>query len=225
MFRWQRVISSCVLAAAVTVASADELPVMKPLLGERGELLFEATFDDSAAEPLHPIAAAKAEIVDGVLRLSKRTEAKHIGVASLWKKGVEPIEDFLLEADFRWRGAYGFNFEFKKPGPVKHGDPPEFLVTFGKPADPKRPMTWAIRDNAPRNTVGSQTTPVAEGDWLRVLIEVKNGEVAAQLSDGTLVRGACNLASSPKGSPSLSFSGTDETKAVDVDNLRVWALR
>lgn len=225
MVRSYSIISSSLLAAVAVVSSADELPAMKPLLGERGNLLFEATFDGPSDEPLLPIAAAKAEIVDGVLRLSKRTEAKHIGVASLWKKGVEPIEDFLLEADFRWRGAYGFNFEFKKPGPVKHGDPPEFFVTFGKPADPKRPMTWAIRDNAPRNTVGSQTTPVAEGDWLRVLIEVKNGEVAAQLSDGTLVRGACNLASSPKGSPSLSFSGTDETKAVDVDNLRVWALR
>lgn len=133
MFRWQCVFLASILAMTAVVSSADELPAMKPLLGERGGLLFKPTFDDPAAEPLHPIAAAKAEIVDGVLRLSKRTDAKHIGVASLWKKGVEPIEDFILEADFCWRGAYGFNFEFKKPGPVKHGEPPEFFITFGKP--------------------------------------------------------------------------------------------
>jgi hypothetical protein len=225
MFRLRTIVVVSLLASVGIVASGEELPEMKPLLGERGELLFEATFDDPAAEPLHPIAAAKAEIVEGVLRLSKRTDAKHIGVASLWKRDVEPIEDFLLEADFCWRGAYGFNFEFKKPGPVKHGDPPEFFVTFGKPGDPKRPMTWAIRDNAPKNTVGMQSMPVAEGQWLRVLIEVKEGEVAVQLSNGATLRGPCNLASSPKGSPSMSFSGADESKAVDVDNLRVWAMR
>jgi hypothetical protein len=214
--------ASLVLAQAV--ALADEKPDLKPLLGERGEPLFEADFNAPDAKPLVPAASSQQVVVDGHLSLTQVKDAKHIGVVNLWGKDRPPVTDFLMQADFQWHGGHTFNVEFKKPGPVKHGDPPEFFVLFRKAADPKRPMSWSVADNAPKAVLGKESSPIEPGAWSRFLIEIRDGEVAVQLDSGQTIRGPCNLASSPKGSPSLSFAG-EGGKGVNVDNVRVWNYR
>ena len=211
-------------AVAPTVALADEKPDLKPLLGARGDLIFTEDFNGPDAKPFPVAAAAEPTIVDGHLSLKQVKDAKHIGVVNLWTKDRPPVTDMIMQADFQWDGGYGFNVEFKKPGPVKHGEPPEFFVLFNKAADPKRPMSWSVADNAPKSVVGKESTPIEPGAWSRFLIEIKDGEVAVQLDNGQTIRGKCNLASSPKASPSLSFGGVD-SKGVNVDNVRVWNFK
>jgi hypothetical protein len=85
-------------------------------------------------------------------------------------------------------------------------------------------MSVSLADNAPRAAVAKQTTTIMPGQWCRFQIEVRDGEVAVQMHDGQVIRGKCNLASDPKGSPSLSFAGVDG-KGVNVDNIRVWSFK
>jgi hypothetical protein len=211
-------------ALALTVALADEKPDLKPLLGERGDVIFAEDFNGPDAKPFPVAAAAEPTVIDGHLSLKQVKDAKHIGVVNLWTKDRPTVTDMIMQADFQWDGGYGFNVEFKKPGPVKHGEPPEFFVVFKKSADPKRPMSWSVADNAPKAVLGKESTPIEPGAWSRFLIEIRDGEVAVQLDNGQTIRGKCNLASSPKASPSLSFGGVD-SKGVNVDNVRVWNFK
>lgn len=225
-FRFTQVARSLLtgLVLAQAVALAEEKHDLKPLLGERGDLLFAEDFNAPDAKPLVPAASSQQVVVDGHLALAQVKDAKHIGVVNLWAKDRPPVTDFIMQADFQWQGAHTFNAEFKKPGPVKHGDPPEFFVLFRKPADPKRPMSWSVADNAPRAVIGKELTPIEPDDWSRFLIEIRDGEVSVQLDNGQTIRGKCNLASSPKGSPSLSFAG-ENGRGVNVDNIRVWNFK
>jgi hypothetical protein len=206
---------------------AEPLPEMKPLLGERGALLFKEDFNAPDAKPLSTIASATAQIIDGALWVSKLADAKHIGVSYLYSLGKDappPLTDFIMEADFRWDDGEGFSFEFTKPGKVEHGVAPEFFVSFGKSKDPKRPVSWSITDNAPRTSVGKESAPLRDWEWYRVLIEVRNDEVAVQLSNGQTLRGRCNLASAPKRSPSISYNGTGAT-GFSFDNFKIWEMK
>jgi hypothetical protein len=82
---------------------------------------------------------------------------------------------------------------------------------------------WQITDNAPRTTVGKHVATFAPGQWYRLMIEVRNGEVAVQLSNGQSLRGKCNLASKPKRPPQIGFG--DGAKGVLVDNIKISAFR
>ncbi len=213
--------------AVVHALHAEPLPEMKPVLGEKGALLFQEDFNAPDAKPFQMIASSTSKIVDGALWVSKLADATHIGVSyfySLGKDAPAPLTDFILQADFRWDGGTGFSFEFTKPGKVEHGVAPEYFVSFSKPKDPKRPMTWSVTDNAPRNVIGKESAPVEQGQWQRVLIEVRNNEVAVQLNNGQLIRGQCNLASTPKRSPSISYQG-DGVDGVSFDNFKIWAVK
>jgi hypothetical protein len=218
-----------VLCAALLpcLLQAESLPEMKPLLGQRGELLLQQDFNAPDAKPMNTIASATSKIVDGALWVSKLADAKHIGVSYLYSLGKDappPLTDFILQADFRWDNGESFNFEFTKPGKVEHGVAPEFFVSFGKSKDPKRPVTWSIMDNAPRTAVAKESAMLQDGVWYRVLIEVRNDEVAVQLSNGQMLRGKCNLASTPKRSPSISYNG-DGVSGFSFDNFKIWAVK
>ena len=78
--------------------------------------------------------------------------------------------------------------------------------------------------NAPGNVIGKESAPIEQGQWQRVLIEVHNDEVAVQLNNGQLIRGQCNLASTPKRSPSISYQG-DGVDGVSFDNFKIWAVK
>lgn len=215
------------LALLPGALGAEPLPELKPQLGERGALLFKEDFNAPDAKALPTIPSATALVVDGALWVSKLAEARHIGVSYLYSVGKDappPLTDFILEADFRWDDGEGFSFEFTKPGKVEHGVAPEFFVSFGKSKDPKRPVSWSITDNAPRTVVGKESAALRDWEWYRVMIEVRNGEVAVQLSNGQTLRGKCNLASTPKRSPSISFNGTGTT-GFSFDNFKIWEMK
>jgi hypothetical protein len=203
--------------------AAEPLPEIKPLLGERGDVVFTEAFDGPNAKPLEVIAAAKSEIAEGAVRLLKRPEVTHPGIAFIYGKERSPLGDFILEADFRWDDGQQFNFQFTKPGKTEHGVPPEFFIQFGRPKDPTKMGYWQITDNAPRTTVGKHVATFTPGQWYRVMIEVRNGEVAVQLSNGQSLRGKCNLASTPKRPPQIGFG--DGAKGVLVDNIKISAFR
>ncbi|HEX3135388.1 MAG TPA: hypothetical protein VHX44_17625 [Planctomycetota bacterium] len=214
-----------VMSHLAALVASEPRPDLKPVLGERGAVIFAADFNAKDAIPFSAIDSAKVDIVDSTLRLVKRAEAKHIGVAYLWKKeGPPPINDFIMQADFRFDAEDNFGFEFKRPGKVVHGDPPEFFVTIRHGKDPQKPWICSLVDNCPSTLVATQSFDLTPGQWGRVLIEVCKDEVAVQIENGPTLRGACKLASSPKGSPQISFNSNDE-KAVSLDNLTLWAVK
>lgn len=221
-------LTALLLAPLGALPAAEPLPELKPVLGARGEVLFHADFDAPDAKPFVAIASSTTKIVDGTLWVSKLADATHIGVShlcSLGKDAPAPVTDFIMQADFCWEAAgNSFGFEFTKPGKVEHGVAPEFFVKFNLPADPKRPASWSITDNAPRTIIGTQTAPMKAGEWFRVLIEVRNDEVAVQLINGQSLRGKCNRASTPKRSPTISYNG-DGVKGIRFDNFKIWTIK
>jgi len=228
---------------------AESLPEMKPLLGERGDVIFSEDFDGPDAVPLRVIRNTKSEIAEGGVSLAtkiERPEWGHGGIAFVYGKDRPALEDFILEADFRWDAGQGFAFLFDKLVKTRaHGEPPEFFIRFRRPKDATQSGYWDIRDNAPeaavgkdeapsaaqldakgpatweRITVATQEATFAPGQWYRVMIEVRDDEVAVQLSNGQSLRGRCNQASSPKGSPKI---GVGEGEFV-VDNIHISAYR
>lgn len=236
-----------------SLQAAEPLPEIKPLLGERGDVIFSESFDGPNPVPLQVIKNTKSEIAEGGVRLGtkiERPEWGHGGIAFVYGKDRPPLGDFILEADFRWDVGESFSFQFPRlraAGESPHGIPPEFFIRFRRPKDANQPGSWDIRDNAPeaavgeqgatsaprldakgrvpweRKTVGAHEATFAPGQWHRVMIEVRNGEVAVQLSNGQSLRGRCNQASSPKMSPQIG-TGPDDSEVV-VDNIKINAFR
>lgn len=208
--------------------AAEPLPEMKPLLGERGEVIFSESFDGPAPVPLRGIRNTMSEIAEGGVRLGtkiERPEWGHGGIAFVYGEDRAALGDFILEADFRWDVGQSFAFLFprlREKGESPHGIPPEFFIRFRRPEDATQPGFWDIRDNAPPNTVGKHVATFAPGQWYRVMIEVRHDEVAVQLSNGQSLRGKCNKASSPK--MSTIGTGEDGSEAV-VGNISIYAFQ
>jgi hypothetical protein len=204
--------------------AAEALPQLAPLLGERGDVIFSESFDGPKPVPLRVIPNTKSEIAEGGVSLAtkiERPELGHGGIAFVYGKDRPALGDFILEADFRWDVGQGFSFLFDKLGKTQaHGDPPEFFIRFRRPKDPTQPGYWDITDNAPRATVGKQVATFTPDQWYRVMIEVRDGEVAVQLSNGQSLRGRCNQAGSPKTSPKIGVG-----EGVLVDNIKINAFR
>ncbi len=212
-----------------SLQAAEPLPEIKPLLGERGDVIFSESFDGPNPVPLQVIKNTKSEIAEGGVRLGtkiERPEWGHGGIAFVYGKDRPALGDFILEADFRWDAGQSFGFQFprvREAGEPVHGVAPEFFIRFRRPKDATQPGSWDIRDNAPRATVGEHVATFTPGQWYRVMIEVRNGKVAVQLSNGQSLRGKCNQASSPKTSPQTG-TGPDDSEVV-VDNIKINAFR
>ncbi|MEI6714396.1 MAG: hypothetical protein WCO60_11635 [Verrucomicrobiota bacterium] len=223
-----KIVSILLAVFLPVIVKAAPLPELNPVLGEKGAVLFEENFNAPDAKPIQTISSATSMIVDGALWVSKLADAKHIGVSYLYSLGKDappPLTDFIMQADFRWDNGENFSFEFTKPGKVEHGVAPEFFVGFWKSNNPKRAGgSWSLTDNAPKNLVGKLEAPFEDGVWYRVMIEVRNDEVAVQLSNGQSLRGKCSLASNPKRSPSISYNGNGET-GFSFDNFKIWAVK
>jgi len=209
--------------------AAEALPQIVPLLGERGDVIFSESFDAPNPVPLRVIKNAMSEIAEDGVRLGtkiERPEWGHGGIAFVYGKDRQPLGDFILEADFRWDVGQSFGFQFprvREAGEPVHGVAPEFFIRFRRPKDVTQPGSWDIRDNAPKATVGEHKATFPPGQWHRVMIEVRNDEVAVQLSNGQSLRGKCNKASAPKISPQIG-TGPDGSEAV-VDNITISAFR
>jgi hypothetical protein len=227
--------------------AAEPLPQLVPVLGERGDVIFSESFDGPHPVPLRVIRNTKSEIAEGGVSLAtkiERPEWGHGGTAFVYGKDRPGLGDFILEADFRWNAGQRFAFTFDKLVKTQaHGEPPEFFIRFHRPKDPTQPGSWDIKDNAPEValgkpgatsapaldakgrvkgiTVAKQEATFAPGQWYRVMIEVRNGEVAVQLSNGQSLRGRCNQASSPKFSPKIGVGEGDFL----VDNIKISAFR
>jgi hypothetical protein len=212
----------CVVLLFSPILNGAPLPEIQPVLGQKGALLYASDFKAPNAKPTSRLTAAKAEIAGGLLQLHKLPEVSHPGIARISDaKDFPPVTDLLLEADFRWPDKGGFNFQFKKPGRPEHGVPPEFYVSLSRSADPKRPVILQLADNAPRSVVGKREITLDPETTHRIVIEVRNGEVAVQVDGGEPLRGPCNLASAPKSCPDIGF----DNQGVAFESIKIWSLR
>jgi hypothetical protein len=198
------------------------LPEIPPVLGQKGALLYSSDFKAPDAKPTTKVTAARAEIIDGLLHLHKLPEVSHPGIARISDaKDFAPLTDLILQADFRWPERGEFNFQFKKPGRPEHHAPPEYFVKLTRSAVPGRPVILQLKDNAPAALVARKEITLEPGDWHRVLIEVRNGEVAVQVDGGEPLRGSCNLASAPKSCPDIGF----DNQGVIFESFKIWEIQ
>jgi hypothetical protein len=212
---------AAVLAFAASIHAAP-LPEITPVLGQKGALLYSSDFKAPDAKATTRVTAARAEIIDGLLHLHKLPEVSHPGIARISDaKDFAPLTELILQADFRWEEKGGFSFQFKRPGRPEHGVPPEYFVSFARSAKPGMPVIVQIKDNAPRAVVARKEMTLEPGDWHRVLIEVRNGEVSVQVDGGEPLRGPCNLASAPKSCPDIAF----DNQGVTFESFKIWAIQ
>lgn len=213
-----------------------ELPEMKPLLGERGEVIYHADYDASdAVAPTSKLG--KISIAKGALRIEERVEDHHQAAVSLYppKGGPAPYTDFILQADFQWDGATDFQIGFNRvpelvkkaadgtPAPVSaHA----LTVEFRQPADPKKPHDWLVDDvsNKPWKNLGKHPITLERGQWYRILIEVHGSEVAVQLSNGQTIRGTSTRPNDLKAAPIFRARGTGGHGML-FDNVTLWTVK
>lgn len=213
-----------------------ELPELKPLLGERGEIVFSANFDAPSATPPKS-KLGKTAIVNGALRIEERAEDHHQAAVSLYppKGGPKPYTDFILQADFQWNGATDFQIGFNRvPELVKKaadGTPAAvsahaLTVEFRQSTDPKKPHDWLVDDvsNKPWKNIGKHPITLERGRWYRILIEVRGNEVAVQLSNGQTIRGTSTRPNDLKAAPIFRARGA-AGHGMLFDNVTLWTLK
>ncbi len=66
MKRTLALLTALLLASLAALHTAEPFPEIKPLLGERGDVVFAEAFDGPNAKPLEVIPAAKCVLVDTI---------------------------------------------------------------------------------------------------------------------------------------------------------------
>lgn len=226
---------SCLLVANITRA---ELPDLQPILGQRGEIIYQSDFTAADAK-LPEGKLGKREFVNGALRLEERKADHHQAAVNLYeigdKSGQKSLTEFIMQVDFMNDGATNFQVGFnRRAGLAKKEEdgktwavtPHVLTIAFRQPADSAKPHDWLMDDNSvePSAHLGTQLFTAEPNQWYRLLIEIKGDEVSVQLSNGQTIRGKAKNPNDPKGSPILRCQ-SDDGKGVFFKDIKVWATK
>jgi hypothetical protein len=203
-----------VLCASPLVAADPE-----PVLGKKGRLLLEETFDGAALPKGWTGKTGGLSVADGVLHASMKSADGRLG---LFNREV-PMQDAAIRIDFKFAGARGINVSCNpSPGELaKHGHLFSIMIT---------PRMWNItehNDKADRNSVSKALVSAMErfesGKWYSLLVEMKGDEVVATVEGKKPLRASSKDFHVKKPGIEFRVSGRDGEEVL-FDNLRVWEL-
>ena len=206
--------SFCVLCGHCLAADFE------PLLGKKGRLLLEETFDGDTLPKGWSVKAGRVRVADGALRASQKKDAGSLCLFSC----EQPMQDAAIQIAFKFEGGRGINVSVNpSPGELKkHGHLFSVMIT--------RAM-WNITEHNDKSDPNSRSKALVSapekfepGQWYTLLLETKGDDVVAR------VEGKRALCASSKDfrvkKPGIEFrvAGRD-TEEVSFDNLRVWELK
>lgn len=206
--RQYRLIVVVTLFAAANLACADDVPLIEPLMTERGKLLLSQDF----TKPLDKgwtTAKGKWEIVDGVLRGSELPSDNHGAVT----RYAMPFGNVMIQFSFKLEGAKLTTLSInKEKGHLSRVriSPLGIAVQKDDQDGKKGPDKAQVLD--------TRAVKIAPGVWHTLLLELHGNDILASLDGKEVAFGSHDTLNAPKANFGLTVAGD----GVSFKNLRVW---
>jgi hypothetical protein len=220
---------------ALCGASWADLPVApKPILVEKGELIYSADFSDGKV-PKEWVAGSKTqwEVVDGVLvgnpaptayqENRKSKKQKHTG-GTPSSSVLVPLHDGIVQLSFKVSGKmngahFGYDDGSFKTGT---GHVNRFAVSTKSGLELIKDDDATLDDDEDE-VLDSADFKIKSDTWYTILLEYKGGEFVAHISDGPSLRGKHDKRFDRlKSDLNLPTRGGG---TIYYDNLKVWAVK
>lgn len=193
------------LLATVSIAATSE-----PALSDRGKLLFSDDFNGSSLASPWNGAKGQWEVANGALKGSEIPTDKHAAV----RRHPLQYHDAIFEFSFRFDGAKAVHLSLNnKDGHVCRliMTPKGMLLQTDKPAKlDVKPEKLATLD-----------TPIAPGEWHKVLVEVHGKRMTAQLDGKQTIAGESPRVDVEKGDFGFPVQGV----SASFDYVKVYDVR
>lgn len=193
---------------------------LQPLLGKKGSLLLNETFDSNELSKGWTGKTGGLKIADGSLHASQNRSDGRLGLFSR----EQPMQDAAIEIDFKFTGARGINISCNpSPGELrKHGHLFSVMITQ---------RMWNITEHNDKSDPNSRSKALAtastnfeSGRWYKLLLEFKGDEVIARVEGKEPLRASSSDFRVKKPGIEFRVSGSDGEKIL-LDNLKVWELQ
>lgn len=201
---------------SATVLAAD----LHPQLGNIDKPQVDESFDKPESLKKWTHTVGDAQLVDGVLRVSERSQDKHAGAF----RHAVPVTDCAVQMNFRLDGAKFLHLGFDPaPGELKKkGHLFSIVIT---------PAKWQLLEHGDKNDIKPKNKILAEsstefeaGTWYTLLLEMKGDVVVAQIAGKPPLKGASPDFHCKKPGLVLRVGG-DDNKSASIDNVKVWELK
>jgi hypothetical protein len=206
-------------AAAKAPAASPTAGGLEPMLGTKGKLLLEETFDGDALAQGWTGKTGGLRVADGVLHASMKSADGRLGLFSR----EQPMQNAVIAIDFRFVGARGINISCNpSPGELaKHGHLFSVMIT---------PSMWNITEHNDKSDPNSKSQALASASasfvpnqWYKLMLETKGDQVVARVEGKEPLRASSKDFGVKKPGIEFRVSGRDGEEVL-FDNLRVWEL-
>jgi acetyl esterase/lipase len=194
---------------------------IEPTLGKKGRLLLEETFDGDTLSKGWTGKTGGLRVADGTLHTSQNK--KKDGRLCLFNR-EQPIQDALIQIDFKFVGARGINISCNpSPGELsKHGHLFSVMITQ---------RMWNITEHNDKSDPSSRSKALSSasanfepGKWYTLLVECRGDDVVARVEGTEPLRATSKDFRMKKPGIEFRVSGRDGEEVL-FDNLRVWELK
>ncbi len=200
-------VPACLLGLAAADPSADRTPLMT----ERGKLLYQDDFDGKKVGDDWKVAKGRWDIADGVLRGAELKEDNH-GAAI--RRPLE-FDDVIIQYAFRLQGNRLTTLSINHAkGHLCRVSLARSGVTVTRDKTSKDPGEKAA-------VLETYKTPLEEGRWYTLLVEIQGGEMLASLDDRHFAIGEDKAIDGSKANLGLTVAG----ESAEFDDLKVWEAR
>jgi hypothetical protein len=190
------------IAAGLAAAAA-------PSLSERGKLLFSDDF--TSAKPGWTAKPGKWEIVDGAAKITELPADKHAAV----RRHALAYTDAIFEFSFKFDGAKQISLSINdKGGHVCR------LIVARTGMILQRDKPNAKSDVKPARLAASQQ-PVSDGEWHKVVVEVKGPRMIAVLDGKVSISGTDPAIGVEK----IDFGFPVTGQSAWLDNVKIYEVR
>ncbi len=195
-------------ACLLGLAAADSPTERTPLMTERGELLYRDDFAGKTVGADWRAAKGRWEIVEGALRGAELKADQHGAVI----RCPLDFDDVIIQYAFRLKGARMTTLSLNHTkGHLCRVSLARSGVTVTRDKTSKDPGVKAA-------VLETYKTPLEEGRWYTLLVEIQGGEMLASLDDRHFALGEDRKIDGPKANLGLTVAG----ESAEFDNLRVW---
>jgi Domain of Unknown Function (DUF1080) len=200
-------VAACALLAAAGLRAADPTPEVKPLLTERGKLLFSDDLSQALGKEWKA-GKGKWEVADGVIKASEVADDKHAAVV----RHSLPFHDVAIGYSFKLDGAKATSLSINtaKNHLCRVIVRPTGLTVQKDDTDKDGPDKVVVFE--------TRKVEIKPGEWHTLLVEIQGKEMVATLDGMETAFGSHEMLDADKANFGLTVSG----ESVSFKDLRVW---
>lgn len=199
---------AAVLAIGMVTRAADPKPSFDPLMTKPGKLLLAEDFDKGLGKEWR-VAKGRYEAKDGAVVAAELPTDMHGAVA---RRNLE-MKDAIIELTFRLDGSKGATISLNgaKGHVCRVTLRPTGLGVQKDDQDGKAGADKAV-------VLGLDRSPIKEGEWHTVLLELRGPEMLARLDGKAVAYGRSEAVDKPKTNVGITVAG----QSASFKKLRIW---